>query len=127
MGGTVASILIIEDEPDMRDLMAQKLQAAGHEIATTRTGSDGLALLRSERPDLVLLDVQLPDTSGLSLCRTLRAEPEIGDTLVVMISASAAPDEVDAGLAAGAHDYVTKPFAPSKLVQRVEALLSSGQ
>jgi len=120
----VASILIVEDEADMRDLMARKLEAAGHTITTTRTGEDGLAILRSARPDLVLLDVQLPDTSGLSLCRTLRADTEIGETLVVMISASAAPEEVDAGLAAGADDYVTKPFAPAKLVQRVEALLA---
>ena len=120
----MASILIVEDEADMRDLMARKLEAAGHTITTTRTGEDGLAILRSARPDLVLLDVQLPDTSGLSLCRTLRADTEIGETLVVMISASAAPEEVDAGLAAGADDYVTKPFAPAKLVQRVEALLA---
>ncbi|MFG1921706.1 response regulator transcription factor [Cryptosporangium sp. NPDC048952] len=121
----MARILIVEDEPDMRELMARKLESAGHEVASTRTGAEGLAMLQSSRPDLVLLDVQLPDTSGLSFCTTVRADAELRDTLVVMISASAGQEEVDAGLAAGADDYVTKPFAPSKLIQRVEALLST--
>lgn len=121
----VARIVIIEDEPDMRDLMARKLSSVGHEVAMTKTGTEGLVLLRSTRPDLVLLDVQLPDMTGLSVCAAVRADETIRDMLVVMISASAGPEEVDAGLAAGADDYVTKPFAPSKLIQRVEALLST--
>ncbi|GAA0265985.1 response regulator transcription factor [Cryptosporangium japonicum] len=120
----MARILIVEDEPDMRELMARKLESVGHEVTATRSGSEGLAALRSTRPELVLLDVQLPDTSGLTFCATVRADAELRDTLIVMISASAGQEEVDAGLAAGADDYVTKPFAPSKLIQRVEALLS---
>ncbi|MFI5960418.1 response regulator transcription factor [Cryptosporangium sp. NPDC051539] len=120
----MGSILVVEDEPDMRDLMAVKLRAVGHRVRTAITGADGLASLREDRPDLVLLDVQLPDTSGLAFCRTLRSDAEIRDTLVVMISASASPDDVDAGLAAGADDYVTKPFAPSALVARIQALLA---
>ncbi|MFB9324053.1 response regulator transcription factor [Cryptosporangium minutisporangium] len=121
----MASILIVEDEPDMRELMARKLRDAGHTITTTRTGAEGLAFLRAERPDLVLLDVKLPDTSGLSVCETVRDDADIRDTLVVMVSASAGQEEVDAGLAAGADDYVTKPFAPSNLVRRIAALLST--
>ena len=121
----MARILIVEDEPDMRELMALKLGAVGHDVMTSRTGAEGLEILRSARPDLVLLDVQLPDTSGLSVCAAVRADQEIHDMIVVMISASAGQDEVDAGLAAGADDYVTKPFAPSNLIQRVEALLAT--
>lgn len=107
----MARILIVEDEPDMRELMARKLGSVGHEVTSTRSGAEGLSMLRSTRPELVLLDVQLPDTSGLSFCETVRADAELRDTLVVMISASAGQEEVDAGLAAGADDYVTKPFA----------------
>ncbi|SHN24751.1 Response regulator receiver domain-containing protein [Cryptosporangium aurantiacum] len=109
----------------MLDLMALKLREAGHTITTTRTGAEGLSVLHAERPDLVLLDVLLPDTTGLEFCETVRADTEIRDTLVVMVSASASQRDVGAGLAAGADDYVTKPFAPSKLVGRIAALLST--
>ncbi|WP_170324032.1 response regulator transcription factor [Cryptosporangium phraense] len=122
----MGSILVVEDEPDMRELMAVKLRGAGHRVRTAQTGVDGLASLREDRPDLVLLDVQLPDTTGLAFCKTVRADAEIRDILIVMISASASQEEVDAGLAAGADDYVTKPFAPSALVARIQALLDSG-
>jgi DNA-binding response OmpR family regulator len=120
----MAKILVIEDDPDMRGLMDYKLKSGGHEVAVTDTGEDGLAIVRELCPDLVLLDVQLPDATGLEVCRLLRADPATADLLIVMVSASAAANEVDDGLSAGADDYVTKPFAPSNLVSRIEALLA---
>ena len=120
----MAKILVIEDDPDMSRLMTYKLQMQGHEVAASDTGVEGLEIVQRDQPDLVLLDVQLPDVTGLELCRLLRADPAAKDTVIVMVSASAAENEVDAGLSAGADDYVTKPFAPSKLVGRIEALLA---
>jgi DNA-binding response OmpR family regulator len=120
----MANIVVIEDDPDMRGLMARKLQTVGHQVAVADTGERGLTLVQQVRPELILLDVQLPDFTGLELCRRLRADPAARDTLIMMVSASAADNEVDDGLSAGADDYVTKPFAPSKLVARIEALLA---
>jgi DNA-binding response OmpR family regulator len=120
----MAKIVVIEDDPDMRRLMTYKLQMQGHEVAAADTGVEGLEIVHREQPDLVLLDVQLPDLTGLELCRRLRLDSAAKDTVIVMVSASAAENEVDAGLSAGADDYVTKPFAPSNLVGRIEALLA---
>ena len=120
----MANIVVIEDDPDMCKLMTYRLQLRGHEVTAVDTGAEGLANVLRDQPDLVLLDVQLPDATGLELCRRLRADPAAKDTVIVMVSASAAESEVDAGLSAGADDYVTKPFAPSNLVARIEALLA---
>lgn len=120
----MANIVVIEDDPDMCKLMTYRLQLRGHAVTAVDTGAEGLANILRDQPDLVLLDVQLPDATGLELCRRLRADPGAKDTVIVMVSASAAENEVDAGLSAGADDYVTKPFAPSNLVARIEALLA---
>ena len=122
----MARILIVEDEADLRELVAYNLQAAGHEIVEAATGAEALAQLRRSRPDLVLLDLMLPDIPGTEVCRKLRADPNLAATPVVMVTARG--EEIDrvVGFELGADDYVVKPFSVRELVLRIGAILRRG-
>ncbi len=121
----VLTILIVDDEPAIVELVRVTLE--DERVRVLEAGDGETALLEAERgrPDLVLLDVQLPDMSGLEVCRRLRAEaaPELK---VVMLTAAAQPDDVAGGLAAGADHYLTKPFSPVRLLSLVETLMPRG-
>ena len=116
-------ILVIDDEPDLLELVRINLRQAGYEVETAETGRDALELLRRSAPDLVVLDLMLPDVSGTEICRRMRTDPELADLPIIMLTAKA--DEVDrvVGLELGADDYVTKPFSPRELTLRVRAVL----
>jgi two-component system phosphate regulon response regulator PhoB len=116
-------ILVVEDEPDLLALVRINLEQAGFEVETAENGSDALAALRRAPPDLMLLDLMLPDVSGTEICRRVRASAELSELPVIMLTAKA--DEVDrvVGLELGADDYVTKPFSPRELTLRVRAVL----
>jgi DNA-binding response OmpR family regulator len=116
----VKTILVVEDEPEIARLARDYLAHAGFTVVTASDGTVGLALARSRRPDLVILDLGLPGMDGLDVARALRRD---ADTPIVMLTARA--DEADrvAGLELGADDYVTKPFSPRELVARVRAVL----
>src|SRR5262245_44659075 len=116
-------VLIVEDEPDIRDLLAFHLGREGYQVWTTGSGADGFRMAVRERPDLVLLDLMLPEIDGLEVCRRLRREPATATTPVIMLTAKG--DEIDrvVGLEIGADDYVAKPFSPKELLARVRAVL----
>jgi two-component system phosphate regulon response regulator PhoB len=116
-------ILVIDDEPDLLELVRINLRQAGYEVETAETGRDALELLRRSAPDLEVLDLMLPDVSGTEICRRMRTDPELADLPIIMLTAKA--DEVDrvVGLELGADDYVTKPFSPRELTLRVRAVL----
>src|SRR3989337_2829532 len=116
-------ILIIEDETDLRELLEYNIRSAGYEVLIAADAAAGLALARAERPDLVLLDVMLPDSSGLDVCRRLKSQPETRDIQVVMVTAKG--EEIDrvVGFELGADDYVVKPFSTRELLLRVQAVL----
>jgi two-component system phosphate regulon response regulator PhoB len=116
-------ILVIDDEPDLLELVRVNLDQSGYEVETAADGRQALAALRRRRPDLVVLDLMLPDISGTDLCRQMRADPEWADLPIIMLTAKA--DEVDrvVGFELGADDYVTKPFSPRELTLRVNAVL----
>lgn len=116
-------ILLVDDEPDLLELVRINLHQAGYEVETADGGREGLACLRRNRPDLVILDLMLPDLSGTEICRQIRADPTLSDLPVIMLTAKA--DELDrvVGLELGADDYVTKPFSPRELTLRVRAVL----
>jgi two-component system, OmpR family, response regulator MtrA len=115
-----ARILLVEDDPSIRELTARGLTAAGFEVLTAATGDDGLARFRSERPDVIVLDVMLPGLDGLEVCRAIRATSAVP---IVMLTARADTIDVVVGLETGADDYVTKPFEMRELVARVRASL----
>jgi len=117
------TVLVIEDEPDILDLIDYNLTQAGFRVLRAQDGLSGLAALRRERPDLVVLDLMLPGLDGKELCRRVRSDKELGATPILMLTALS--DEVDrvVGFELGADDYVTKPFSPRELVLRVRAVL----
>jgi two-component system response regulator MtrA len=115
-----AHILLVEDDPSIREITALGLQVAGFTVSTAADGLEGLDRWRAERPDLVLLDVMLPRMDGLELCRAIRRE---ATTPVVMLTARGDTIDVVVGLESGADDYVKKPFEMPELVARVRAAL----
>jgi two-component system phosphate regulon response regulator PhoB len=116
-------ILIVEDERPIRDMIAFGLRRAGFEVREAEDSRSARAALADRRPDLLLLDWMLPDTSGLELARALKRERETRDLPIIMLTARAEEADKVAGLEGGADDYVTKPFSPRELVARVNALL----
>ena len=116
-------ILIIEDEPDLAALIEYNLRAAGFETETAGSGASGLARARAMRPDLVLLDLMLPDLPGAEVLRLLKADPELRRAAVIIVSAKGQEADRIQGLEQGADDYVPKPFSVRELLLRVKAVL----
>jgi len=115
-----ASVLVIDDDADIRGLLRELLERAGYEVTESPNGRDGLRALYSTSPDLVLLDVSMPELDGWQTLERIR---DVSDVPVVMLTARAAELEKVRGLKAGADDYVTKPFGRQELLARVEAHL----
>jgi two-component system phosphate regulon response regulator PhoB len=117
------SVLVVEDEEDIRELVSYNLLKEGYQVAGVASGEDALAAIDSKPPDLVLLDLMLPGLDGLSVCRKLKGNPETEATPVIMLTAKGEEADIVAGLNMGADDYVTKPFSPKVLLARVRAVL----
>jgi two-component system phosphate regulon response regulator PhoB len=119
-------ILVVDDEPDIMELVRFNLSQEGFEVDTAENGANALAQIGRRPPDLVILDLMLPDLSGADVCRKLRSMPETSKLPVIMLTARS--EEVDrvVGFELGADDYVTKPFSPRELVLRVKAVLRRG-
>jgi DNA-binding response OmpR family regulator len=118
-------ILLIEDEPEVASFVRRGLIYAGYEVEVAYDGETGLAMARERLPDLVVLDIMLPDIDGLEVCRRLRAgSPDL--PILMLTAKDAVPDRV-AGLDAGADDYLVKPFAFDELLARIRALLRRAQ
>jgi DNA-binding response OmpR family regulator len=119
----VKKILVIEDEKDILQLIKLYLEKDGFQVRTAMTGPDGLRQVKHERPDLIVLDVMLPDMDGLEVCKRVRAAAETAMLPLIMLTAKAEESDTVIGLELGADDYVTKPFSPKALAARVKALL----
>jgi DNA-binding response OmpR family regulator len=115
-------ILIVEDEKDILQLVKLYLEKEGYRTVTASTGSEGLAQVRTEKPDLLVLDLMLPEIDGLEICKRLRSAPDTAMLPIIMLTAKAEESDTIIGLELGADDYVTKPFSPKTLVARVKAL-----
>ena len=116
------TILIAEDEPNVVELVRVTLEDQRVRVVAAADGNTALELAARLQPSLVLLDVGLPDISGLEVCRRLRRDPATADVQVVMLTAAAQQEDVAQGLAAGATLYLTKPFSPVRLLSLVEQL-----
>lgn len=119
----MATALIVEDEPDLRELVALNARNAGFETLEAGNGADALRLARAAHPDLIVLDLMLPDMSGMEVCACIRADRDLARTPVIMLTARAAEQDRVSGFESGADDYVTKPFSNRELVLRMRALL----
>ena len=116
-----ADILIVDDTPANLRLLSQVLQGVGHRVRAVTSGARALAAIALARPDLILLDVRLPDTDGYALCARLKADPRLQDVPVIFISALAETEAKIGAFAAGGIDYVTKPLNPDEVLARPQA------
>jgi two-component system, OmpR family, alkaline phosphatase synthesis response regulator PhoP len=121
--GVKRTILIVEDEKDIRELVRFHLEQEGYGVVEAETGEEALRRAEAERPALVVLDIMLPGTDGLQVCRRLRGTSATASLPIVMLTAKAAEVDRVLGLEIGADDYLTKPFSPRELVARVKAVL----
>jgi len=121
------SVVVVEDDPASADVLQRRLQANGMSVSVGRTGGDGLALIRELHPDLVLLDVGLPDTDGYDVCLQVKSDSATADIPVIFLSARGDVFDKVRGLSCGASDYLTKPFHPAELLARVDAVLSQSR
>jgi len=120
---TSKKILIVEDEHDILQLVKLYLEKEGFRTVAAKTGTEGLQYAKQEKPDLVVLDLMLPEIDGLEVCKRLRSAPETAMLPIIMLTAKAEESDTIVGLELGADDYVTKPFSPKTLVARIKALL----
>jgi two-component system, OmpR family, phosphate regulon response regulator PhoB len=118
-----ATILVVEDEPQVQELVAVNLEHAGHRVRRAATAGEAVNAIREELPDVLILDWMLPDESGISLLRRLREDERTRNLPILMLTARAMEQDKVSGLEAGADDYLTKPFSPKELAARIKAVL----
>ena len=119
----ISRILIVEDDVPLAEVLEYNLREQGYSVNVAHDGMQGLRDIRQQQPDLVVLDLMLPLIDGISICRSVRAEPTLQETLVLMLTARSEEADQMVGFTAGADDYVTKPFSIKVLLQRITALL----
>ncbi|NUP89023.1 MAG: response regulator [Candidatus Sumerlaeia bacterium] len=118
-------ILLADDEEDVKTIVEVFLQSKGFEVVTAFDGLSALDLVRTERPDLILLDVMMPVVNGFEVCTRLKSDPATRDIPIIMLSAMGQAESVDRGLAAGAADYMVKPFDPVQLLEMIQRHLAA--
>jgi len=115
-------ILVVEDEKDVRDMIRIHLKAAGFDVLEAHNGAEGLAIAKQDLPTVIILDLMMPEMSGVEVCRALRRNPTTSRIPILMLTAKSTEDDKVVGFECGADDYVTKPFSPRELVLRVRAV-----
>ncbi len=123
---TRTQIVVVEDEPDIVEVISYNLKREGYQVASADRGDEGLKLVRSQSPSLVILDLMLPGMDGLAVCQQLKADPITRDIPIIMVSAKGEESDIVIGLGMGADDYLAKPFSPRELLARVKAVLRRG-
>lgn len=119
----MTEVLVVEDDADIRELVAFKLRQVGYDVRTAPDGEEGLQAALDSTPDVIVLDLMMPRRSGLDVCRELRDHESTSQTPIIMLTAKAQEADVERGFELGATDYVVKPFSPRELVSRVNAAL----
>jgi two-component system alkaline phosphatase synthesis response regulator PhoP len=119
----VPTVLVVDDDPVIQKLLQVNFEMEGYDVVIAGDGEEGLALAREEQPDLVLLDVMMPKMNGLDVAAAMRSDATTEGIPIIMLSAKAQASDVQAGLDLGVDDYVTKPFDPLELLERVGAIL----
>lgn len=119
----MGTILIIDDEDDIRDLLSYNLKKEGFSVSTASNGAAGIKLAEETNPDLILLDVMMPEMDGIEVCEVLRSNPKTENVKICFLTARSEDYSQIAGLDAGADDYVSKPIKPRVLISRIKALL----
>ncbi len=120
-------ILVVDDEPEAVELLEFNLKQAGYAVTTAGDGADALKRARTQTPDLIVLDVMLPEMDGFEICKSLRLDSATAKIPIIMLTAKAAEIDRVLGLELGADDYLTKPFSPRELLLRIKKILARGQ
>ncbi len=118
-------VLIADDEPNILISLEFLMKREGHQVLLARDGDEALALIRSERPALVLLDVMMPRKTGIEVCQAVRADDELAGVKILMLTAKGRDTDVAQGLGVGADGYMTKPFSTKELAARVREMLAA--
>ena len=117
------TILLVDDEPDILEILSYNLSSEGYEIITAKNGAEGVSKAKKKQPDLIILDVMMPEMDGIEACEILRKTPGLENTIITFLTARGEDYSQVAGFDAGADDYITKPIKPKVLVSKVNALL----
>ncbi len=116
-------VLIADDEHNIRHILDFSLHSEGFDVVAAANGEDAFALALSEKPDLIILDVMMPGQGGIETCRQIKADEQIADIPVILLTARASRQDREEGKAAGADEYITKPFSPQKVINVVQNFL----
>ena len=117
------SVLLVDDEPDILEFLSYNLKKEGYEVLTANNGKEGIAIAQKELPELIVLDVMMPEMDGIEVCRELRKIPSLKNAMIVFLTARNEDYSQITGFESGADDYITKPIKPNVFVSRVKALL----
>ncbi len=120
-------ILVVDDEIYIVHILEFSLTMEGYSVLTASDGEEALKLIEQERPDLIVLDIMMPKLDGYEVCRRLRQDDQLGNLPVILLSAKGRPVDREAGLQAGADDYIAKPFSPRKLLEKIRELLDRSE
>ena len=117
------TVIVVEDEPDAAELFAEMMRVSGFRVLKTYSSTPAISLIAKEHPDVVILDIMMPDVSGLEVLRFMRREPQLADTPVIVVSARSMPSDIKEGLEAGATLYLTKPVGYLDLKKAVDEVV----
>lgn len=118
-------IMVVDDEPFILRSLLFILKKEGYEVSSATDGEEALVKAAAEKPDVVFLDVMMPKKDGYEVCRSLKSDPELAGTYVILLSAKGQMKDREKGAAVGADEYVTKPFSPSLVLEKVRAILAA--
>jgi CheY-like chemotaxis protein len=127
MASTQRTIIIVEDEPDTAEMFAEMMRLAGYNVLKSYGGTSAIALISEKKPDAVVLDVMMPDLSGMEVMKFMRRDPRLADIPVVVVSAKSLPSDIKSGLDAGASVYLTKPVAFQDLNEAVSKAMEGAE
>ncbi len=120
-------ILVVDDEPEMVKFMRMRLEASGYEVLEAYNGKEALEKAHKEKPDLVILDIMMPELDGFGVCRKLKIDSEYKSTPIIMLTIKFQPNDIKFAEAMGADAYITKPFDDSMLLEKIEDLIGKGK
>jgi DNA-binding response OmpR family regulator len=118
-------ILIVDDEPDVLRLVALRLKKSGYEVLTASDGKTGLDMINSEKPDLVLLDLRLPNMDGIDVCKHAKSDEALKDIPIILFTATADVEVAETAKETGANDYIVKPFEPNELLEKISNIVQN--
>lgn len=125
MTGDQKTVIVVEDEPDAAELFAEMMRVSGFRVLKTYSSTPAISLIANEHPDVVILDIMMPDISGLEVLRFMRRDPQLKSTPVIVVSARSMPSDIKEGLEAGATIYLTKPVGYLDLKKSVDQVVQA--